>query len=97
MTFVWPSEDGWPYPDSGWEDADVATEPDDDLLSLRLGAAHLLDDLDPLERHVIAAQFGLNGAVPRTMSELHAELGLSAEELAGVMGSGLTKLRNRLA
>lgn len=96
MTFVWPSEDGWPYPDTGWEDADVTTEPDDDLLSIQVGGTHLLDDLDPLERHVIIARFGLNGSATRTLAELHYELGLSTDELTGVMGSGLTKLRARL-
>lgn len=95
-TFVWPSEDGWPYPDTAREWADV-DESDDDLLALRTDRAHLLSGLEPVERDVIAARFGLDGTPARSMRELHDQFGLSQGDLLTIMGSGLAKLRQRLA
>jgi DNA-directed RNA polymerase sigma subunit (sigma70/sigma32) len=96
-TFVWPSEDGWPYPDTAaeWADPETASD-DDDLLSVRFDR-RLLDDLDPLERHVLAARFGLDGRVARSLGELHDDLGMSAADVELLLASGLTKLRTRLA
>jgi DNA-directed RNA polymerase sigma subunit (sigma70/sigma32) len=96
MTAYWPTDDGWPYQDSGPEPADLDSEIDDDLLNVRVPAAHLLDHLDPIERQVIAAHYGLNGP-PRTMSQLHSELGLPPADLSMALGSGLAKLRARLS
>jgi DNA-directed RNA polymerase sigma subunit (sigma70/sigma32) len=96
MTAYWPTDDGWPYQDSGPEPADLDSEIDEDLLSVRLPAAHLLDHLDPIERQVIAAHYGLNGP-SRTMSQLHTELGLSRADLAKALRSGLAKLRSQLS
>ena len=67
----------------------------EDLLNVQVGGAHLLDNLDPLERQVISAHYGLTGP-PRSMKELHSDLGLPRDELRGVLGSGLAKLRARL-
>ncbi|MGH9150602.1 MAG: sigma factor-like helix-turn-helix DNA-binding protein [Acidimicrobiales bacterium] len=96
-TFLWPADDGWPYPDSGPETADPDGETDDDLLSLRTASPHLLDDLDTLERQVISARFGLDGAPLRSMKELHAELGLPRQDIRVALGSGLAKLRSHFA
>jgi DNA-directed RNA polymerase sigma subunit (sigma70/sigma32) len=94
-SFVWPAEDGWPYPDSGPETADPAAESDDDLMSLQI-PMHLFDDLAPLEREVIEARFGLAGAKVRSMNELHLDLGVPRADLRDALGSGLAKLRTHL-
>jgi DNA-directed RNA polymerase sigma subunit (sigma70/sigma32) len=96
VSVYWPTEDGWPYQDGRPEAADPNGELDDDLLSVRLPAAHLLDHLDPLEREVIAAHYGLSGPA-RSMKQLHADLGLPRAELRTVLGSGLAKLRAELS
>ncbi len=98
-SFLWPAEDGWPYPDptdQASEVIDLAAESDDDLLSLKLPSTHVFDDLDPLERKVITSHYGLNGTPRRSMTQLHNELGLSNADLQGVLGSGLAKLRQHL-
>ena len=96
-TFVWPAEDGWPYPDADMELVDPDGGPDDDLLSLRAAPRHLLDELEPLEREVITARFGLAGTPVRSMKQLLADLGVPRVQLRDAMGSGLAKLRGRLA
>lgn len=95
-SFVWPAEDGWPYPDAAKEVADLSAESDDDLLSLKIPPPHLYDELDPIERKVITSHYGLNGEPARTMKQLHNELGLSRSDLRNVLGSGLQKLRTHL-
>jgi len=98
-SFIWPAEDGWPYPDPTdryAEAVDLDAESDDDLLSLKLPSTHVFDDLDPIEREVITSHYGLNGAPARSMKQLHNELGLSRSDLRGVLGSGLAKLRQHL-
>ncbi len=95
-TFLWPSEDGWPYPDTAAEWADPATAgDDDDLLSVRVDT-RLLDALDPLERHVLASRFGLDGRVAQSVDELHDDLGMPAADIESLLTSGLSKLRARL-
>jgi DNA-directed RNA polymerase sigma subunit (sigma70/sigma32) len=94
-SFLWPNDDGWPYPDPGPELAAVDIS-DDDVLSLQLSRATLLAHLDPLERQVVAARYGL-GEPERTMKELHHELGLPRDELRSALGSGLAKLRIELS
>lgn len=95
----WPSDEGWPYPDSDAElDAleepvDVAALSDDDLVSLHVASAHLLDGLRPVERAVITARFGLDGQPPRSAREIQHELGLPRSELRAALGDGLAKLR----
>ena len=96
---VWPSEDGWPYPDVEAEaDAlDVEAEPDDDLVSLHVLAAHVLDGLPPLERRVVEARFGLDGRPVVSMKQLQHELGVPRAELRTALGDGLAKVRAHLA
>jgi DNA-directed RNA polymerase sigma subunit (sigma70/sigma32) len=94
-TFLWPAEDGWPYPDSGPEIVDLDAESDDDLMSLTV-PAHLFDDLEPVERAVIQGRFGLGGATVRSMRELQDDLGIPRAELRAALGSGLEKLRAHL-
>ena len=92
---VWPSEDGWPYPDTERETIDLSSEVDDDALSLRLTPT-LLNALDPLERILIASRYGLDGTPIRSMKQLHSDLGLPRDELRNALGSGLAKLRTQL-
>jgi hypothetical protein len=95
-TFIWPAEDGWPYPDSddlgGWVEG-----PDDDEALCVTASPHLLDDLSPLERTVIVGRFGLFGAQPRSVRDLLHETGVSRADLRSAMGSGLGKLRTQLS
>jgi len=92
---VWPSEDGWPYPDTERETIDLSSEVDDDALSVRLTPT-LLNSLDPLERVLIASRYGLGGTPIRSMKQLHSDLGLPRDELRSALGSGLAKLRTQL-
>lgn len=95
MSFL-SSDEGWPYPDSGPEEADLGADVDDDILSLRAEPQHLLDGLDALERQVVSARFGLGGAPVRSMRELHRDLGIPRDDLKWALGSGLSKLRTNL-
>jgi DNA-directed RNA polymerase sigma subunit (sigma70/sigma32) len=95
-SFVWPAEDGWPYPDAATEVVDLDAESDDDLLSLKIPPPHLFDELDPLERRVITSHYGLNGMPARTIKQLHTELDMPSSDLRDVLGSGLAKLRTHL-
>lgn len=95
-TYIGPAEDGWPYPDLEVDRADPTAELDDDLLSLRIPSPHLLDDLDPLEREVIAARFGLNGHRVRSVHQLCADTGSTPSVINAALGSGLEKLRLQL-
>ena len=96
-SYVWPDETGWPYPDSLRETPDEASAVDDDVVLLRAAPAHLFDGLEPLERQVIAAHYGLGGGPARTMKQLHHEMGLSRAELREALAGGLAKLRITLA
>lgn len=94
-TFLWPAEDGWPYPDTGPEIVDLDAESDDDLMSVRI-PAHLFDDLEPLERRTLEGRFGLGGTPVRSMQELQVELGVSRATLRAVLASALEKVRTHL-
>ena len=93
---LWAAEDGWPYPDALGDFVDVAGEADDDLLSVRADT-HLFDTLDPIEREVVAARFGLRGHEIRTLAQLHDDLGVTDAALETALGSGLEKLRIHLS
>jgi len=95
-TFVWPTDDGWPYPDSPDEEVDLDGEADDDLLNVTATSEHLLDHLNPLEREVVCARFGLGGHPERSMRELVTATGLPRADLRDALGSGLEKLRTQL-
>ena len=95
-SFLWPNDEGWPYPDTMGETADLDATTDDETLCLKTAPTQLFDHLDPLERAVITAHYGLEGQAPRTMKELHAEMGLPRTELRDALGTGLAKLRTEL-
>jgi DNA-directed RNA polymerase sigma subunit (sigma70/sigma32) len=90
------AEDGWPYPDALGDFVDIESGYDDELLSIT-NDSHLMDTLNPIEREVVAARFGLRGHEVRTMKQLHADLGLPRADLRLALGSGLAKLRDHLA
>jgi DNA-directed RNA polymerase sigma subunit (sigma70/sigma32) len=90
-------EDGWPYPDSKAEVPDLDASIDDDAMVVRGMGRRLFEFLDPLERQVVTAHYGLDGCSPRTMKELHHELGLPRAELREALAGGLAKLRTTLA
>src|SRR5438105_3993099 len=98
MSFVWPSEDGWPYPDADCHpiDIDLGTVFDDDVLSV-MASPHFLDHLDPLERRVIKDHYGLSGTPARSMKQLSSDLDMPRSDLRDVLGAGLSKLRVDLA
>ncbi len=94
-SYLWP-EDGWPYPDSKAELPDLDSNIDEDAMVLRGLGTRLFEWLDPLERQVITAHYGLDGAPPRSMKELHHEMGMSRAEVREVLAGGLAKLRDTL-
>ena len=95
-TFLWPSEDGWPYPDSDLDVVDPAESVDEDLLSLRTAARRVIGNLDAMERQVITARFGLDGKGTRSFEQIQATTGLPPARALDVMGTGLAKLRRQL-
>jgi DNA-directed RNA polymerase sigma subunit (sigma70/sigma32) len=96
-SYLWP-EDGWPYPDSKkTELPDLDSNIDEDAMVLRGLGPRLFEFLDPLERQVIQAHYGLNGAPPKTMKQLHHEMGLPRAELREALAGGLAKLRATLS
>lgn len=95
--FVWPSEDGWPYPDAEVDLIDP-TMPgeDDDLLFLRMRGRRVLGSLNAMERQVITARLGLDGRGVRSFEQIQATTGLPPSRAVDVMGAGLAKLRRQL-
>jgi DNA-directed RNA polymerase sigma subunit (sigma70/sigma32) len=96
-TFIWPAEDGWPYPDEEGALGDPESDLDEDLLALHCLPAKAMDSLEPLERTVLAARFGMGGSPVRSMKELHVETGHTRAELRSALSSGLAKLRAQMA
>jgi DNA-directed RNA polymerase sigma subunit (sigma70/sigma32) len=90
---LFPSDDGWPYPDV-MEFELVADTPDLDALEL-LGP-HSYDTLTARERAALAFRFGLNGSDAYSMKELAPMLGCSRAEACVVLGSAIDKVRTQL-
>jgi DNA-directed RNA polymerase sigma subunit (sigma70/sigma32) len=97
MSSLYFGEGGWPYADGEAEQIDLSASVDDDAFSIRSSPAHLFDTLEPLERQVVTAHYGLNGAAPRSMKELHTDLGISRADLRNALAGGLAKLRLHLS
>lgn len=96
-TAHWRSDEGWPYADEGSDVRDRGAETDWDLLALHALAPTLLDCLEPLERTVVVARFGLDTKAPRSMKEIRRETGIGNDELRAALGSGIAKLRSELS
>jgi RNA polymerase primary sigma factor len=101
MTYLWPGDPGWPIPASETnlenDISDPGGEIDLDAVCLHAAQPHLLDDLSTLERTVLRARYGLDGAPVRSMKELHTELGLTRHQVRDALESGLAKVRTHLA
>ncbi len=95
-SFLWPNDEGWPYPDTAGETVDLDAMHDDDVVCLRADPTQVLGRLDPLERAVITARYGLEGKTPRSMKELCVEMGMPRAELRDALGTALAKLRTEL-
>jgi DNA-directed RNA polymerase sigma subunit (sigma70/sigma32) len=94
---LFPTDDGWPYPDAG----SVGYEPeadeqiDLDVLELRVDP-HAFADLTELEHYVIAQRFGFDGP-PCSMKDLARELGCTHADARDLLGAAIDKLRTRLS
>jgi hypothetical protein len=92
---LFPSDDGWPYPDSVGFEPVADDDVDLDLLELRVDP-HAYADLTELEYVAVAWRYGL-GVSPHSMREVAFELGCDRAEAQVVLGGALDKLRRRLA
>ncbi len=96
---LFPTDDGWPYPDAATVALDgrepfADDEIDLDALELRADR-HAFDALSPVEYEVLARRFGLNGPA-ESMKELARELGCSHAEAREILGRAIEKMRARL-
>jgi len=90
---LFPTDDGWPYPDG--IDRGEAVELDVDVDALSLGG-RTFDTLTPLERDVLLRRFGF-GCPAESMRELAASMHCSRSEAAQVLGQAINKVRVALA
>jgi DNA-directed RNA polymerase sigma subunit (sigma70/sigma32) len=91
---LFPSDDGWPYPD-GWREEMSDDDIDLDALELRTGR-HTFDSLTPVEYAVLSQRFGLSGPVC-TMKDIARDLGCSHADARDILGTAIDKVRTRLA
>jgi hypothetical protein len=97
---LFPTDDGWPYPDgvipSFTFEPQADDEPDLDLLELRIDP-HAYADLTELEYFAVSWRYGVGpGGLPHSMKDLACELGCNHAEARDVLGGALDKLRHRL-
>jgi len=90
---LFPTDDGWPYPDAERPEL-VADAPDLDALEL-LGP-HAYDTLTSVERAALCFRFGLQGSNALSMKELGPVLGCSRAEAGVVLGRAIDKMRMQL-
>jgi hypothetical protein len=97
---LYPTDDGWPYPDAPMSELrfDQAADDDVDLDLLELRAdPHAYADLTELEYFAVSWRYGVGDRDrPHSMKELAAELGCNHAEARDVLGGALDKLRRRL-
>ncbi len=92
---LFPTDEGWPYPDTVGIDLVADDELDLDALELRADP-HAFDGLTMLEREALFSHFGLQGRRPLSMKELGPALGCSRSEARGLLGVAIDKVRTRL-
>lgn len=93
---LFPTDDGWPYPDvTGELDMVDDTEVDLDVLELRADT-HAFDALTPQEHAAVVRRFGLDGGTALPLKKLAPELGCTRAEARALLGTGIDKLRTRL-
>ena len=93
MLPLFPSHDGWPYPDVTAAEF-VADAPDLDALEM-LGP-HSFDMLTAQEQDALFSHFGLRGRDPLPMKLLAPALGCTRAEAAELIGSAVDKMRVQL-
>jgi DNA-directed RNA polymerase sigma subunit (sigma70/sigma32) len=94
---LFPTDDGWPYPDSPPDEAlhrPAADDVDLDALELQVDP-RAFADLSPVERTTLERRFGLD-CEPQSMKELARGLGCSRAEARDHLGRALGKVRARL-
>ncbi len=91
---LFPTDDGWPYPDALAVEPAADDEIDLDLLELRVDP-HAYADLTEIEYFAVAWRYGLTGT-PHSMKNLAIEMGCNHTEARAVLGRALDKLRQRL-
>ncbi len=90
---LFPSDDGWPYPDSPTSEL-VADAPD--LDALEMFGPHAYDSLTAQERNALRFHFGLSGCDVLSMKQLAPVLGCNRAEAAVVLGRAIDKVRTQL-
>jgi DNA-directed RNA polymerase specialized sigma24 family protein len=94
---LFPTDEGWPYPDSDGDPALAASgcvDDDIDLDALQLVAnAHAFDGLNAAERDALDRRFWQG----ESMKELARSLGCTHTEAAVVLGHAVDKVRLRLS
>ncbi len=94
---LFPTDDGWPYPDPGIGATEPTADEDIDLDALELRAdPHAFADLTEVEQFAIAHRFGFDGP-PCSMKHLARELGCTHADAREVLGGAIDKLRTRLS
>lgn len=91
---LFPTDDGWPYPDVLGAELAADDDVDLDLLELRADP-HVYADLTEIEYFAVSWRYGLTGS-EHSMKNLAAELGCNHAEARAVLGGALDKLRQRL-
>jgi DNA-directed RNA polymerase sigma subunit (sigma70/sigma32) len=91
---LFPTDDGWPYPEQARREPVADDEIDLDVLELRADP-HAYADLTELEYFAVAWRYGLGGPT-HSMKALAVELECTHAEARDVLGGALDKLRRRL-
>jgi len=90
---LFPSDDGWPYPDV--IDFELAADVPD-LDALEFLGPHAYDTLTAQEYTALTFRFGLRGIDACTMKELAPLLGCTRTEAGEVLGRAIDKMRMQL-
>lgn len=90
---LFPTDDGWPYPD-GWREEVSDDDIDLDALELR-NRGHAFTSLTPVEYSVLAQRFGLTGPAC-TMKDIARDLGCSHAAARDILGTAIDKVRTQL-
>jgi hypothetical protein len=91
---LFPTDDGWPYPEPIGAELAADDDVDLDLLELRVDP-NVYADLTELEFFAVSWRYGLSGC-EHSMKNLAVELGCNHAEARAVLGGALDKLRQRL-
>jgi hypothetical protein len=92
---LFPTDEGWPYPDFVGIEPATDDEPDLDALELRV-APHAYDGLTLREREALFRHFGLRGERALSMRHLGPAMGCSRSEATALVSSAVAKVRTRL-